>query len=304
MSLHVAQVVTDFAGLAALKTRAREDRDASIDEVARQFESLFMQMMLKNMRSASFGGGLLDSQQSLFYRDMYDQQLALHLANAGGMGIADAVRDQLRSGAPAAVPQGRDIGVSLADRVREPSARTAAEPEHPVVSPNSFEDPAAFVETLRPAAERAAAQLGVAPEALLAQAALETGWGKHVMPRADGESSYNLFGIKADRRWHGDRVVKTTLEYRDGVAVKTRAAFRAYDSYEASFADYSAFITGNPRYGKALAVASSSDAYLRELQKAGYATDPRYAEKIGSILNGEALAASADQVKQAFSRPL
>jgi flagellar protein FlgJ len=144
-----------------------------------------------------------------------------------------------------------------------------------------------------PAAEKAAAQLKLAPEALLAQAALETGWGKHVMRHADGSSSHNLFGIKAGGRWDGDKVRVATLEYRDGVAMRTREDFRAYDSWEESFQDYVRFVSGNPRYAEALQASSDAGTYFERLQAAGYATDPAYAEKINRILDEGPLSVAA-----------
>ncbi|WP_026332782.1 MULTISPECIES: flagellar assembly peptidoglycan hydrolase FlgJ [unclassified Thioalkalivibrio] len=140
-------------------------------------------------------------------------------------------------------------------------------------------NPDEFLEKLGPAAERAAAELGVDASVLLAQSALETGWGQHVPSRTDGEPSFNLFGIKADRSWSGESVSVGTLEYRDGVAQREQARFRAYDDPERSFADYVDFIRSNPRYERALQ-AGDDATYVRELQAAGYATDPRYAEKI------------------------
>jgi flagellar protein FlgJ len=131
--------------------------------------------------------------------------------------------------------------------------------------------------------------MGLSPEALLAQAALETGWGRHVMSRNGGGSSHNLFGIKADSSWDGDRVRQTTLEFKDGVALKTKAAFRAYDSYGQSLSDYVRFIQSNPRYSRALEAVGDERRYFRELQRAGYATDPNYAEKIEQILDSDAM---------------
>ena len=139
--------------------------------------------------------------------------------------------------------------------------------------------PGRFVDDLRPLAAAAAARLGVEPEVLLAQAALETGWGRHIVGAA-GASSNNLFNIKASRDWPGDTVRRAVLEYRDGVAVREVATFRAYGSPAESFADYAAFLQASPRYARALARAADGEAYLRELQDAGYATDPRYADKV------------------------
>ncbi|HHI76446.1 MAG TPA: flagellar assembly peptidoglycan hydrolase FlgJ [Gammaproteobacteria bacterium] len=292
MAIELAQVYTDFAGLGALRARAREDRKGALDEVARQFESLFTQMMLRSMRDASFGGGLLDSRNTEFYRDMYDQQLAVELSRQRGLGLAEVIKRQLggmqgrtgpgrsvqdyrREALPAAVQ-----AAAAAASERVPSAAPPAESAPPALDGT----PETFVRVLAPAARAAARRLGLPPEALLAQAALETGWGAHVMRRPDGASSHNLFGIKADGRWSGERVSVTTLEYKDGVALKTRADFRAYNDWADSFEDYVRFVRDNPRYRKALQATDDAGRYFEELQRAGYATDPAYARKIRRIL--------------------
>lgn len=295
--LDMAQVYTDFSGLAALRARAREDQEAALDQVARQFESLFLQMMLKSMRDASPGGGLLDSQQSEFYREMYDQQIALEMTRGEGIGLADVLKRQLAGGVTqprqGLSPQdylGIPIVVDLPATVDAAPASTQAQAMSAVgVSAVLDGTPDTFVAQLRPLAERAAGRLGLAPEALLAQAALETGWGRHVMRHADGSSSHNLFGIKADSRWQGERLQTSTLEYRDGVALNTRADFRAYASYARSFDDYVEFVQRNPRYREALRQAGDPAAYFDALQSAGYATDPAYADKIMQILDSGAM---------------
>ncbi|MBR9883889.1 MAG: flagellar assembly peptidoglycan hydrolase FlgJ [Oceanospirillales bacterium] len=159
------------------------------------------------------------------------------------------------------------------------------------------ETPEQFVEQLLPVAERAAQALGVDPRVLVAQAALETGWGRSVIRQADGSSSNNLFNIKADSRWDGDKVGVSTLEYRDGLPRPERAEFRVYDSIEQSMDDYVDFIQNNPRYSDALKQASDPLEYLQALQQAGYATDPDYADKISRIVNG-ALLAGLDRLPQ------
>lgn len=148
-----------------------------------------------------------------------------------------------------------------------------------------FSGPADFVARLSPIAEQVATELGVDPKVLLAQAALETGWGAHVIKNSEGQSSHNLFNIKADGRWAGSSAAATTLEYREGIPVKEQARFRAYGSYQESFRDYVSFLQQNPRYDNALNNSSDPEAYLNALQKAGYATDNQYASKILSILS-------------------
>lgn len=273
--------VTDFGALAKLRADARHGKDkaATLDEVAKQFESLFIRMVVKQMRKTSLGDGLFDSKQSEFYRDMYDQQLSVNMAETGGLGLAPAIKRQL-SGEALIPIHGR----TQADYRAAPTPAAPALNPATATSQPPFAGPADFVRRLRPHAEAAAARLGVKPEALLAQAALETGWGKAVMDKPGGGVSHNLFGIKADGRWDGQRVAMQTLEYRDGVAVRTRADFRAYDNYADSFDDYADFVSGNPRYRAALEAAGDPQAYFEALQDAGYATDPAYARKVLNIL--------------------
>ena len=152
-----------------------------------------------------------------------------------------------------------------------------------------FASPEDFVRRLLPAARATAEELGVDPRVLVAQAALETGWGKAVIQRDDGSSSHNLFGIKADSRWSGDTVHASTLEYEEGVVMRRREPFRAYASFADSFSDYLTFLRENPRYGEVLDRTGDPQGFVEGLQQAGYATDPKYAEKILSILGGKAL---------------
>ncbi|MEL0037069.1 MAG: flagellar assembly peptidoglycan hydrolase FlgJ [Gammaproteobacteria bacterium] len=152
-----------------------------------------------------------------------------------------------------------------------------------------FSSPAAFVSSLLPIAKQYAQKLKVDPKVLLAQAALETGWGKHVMRTIDGISSNNLFGIKADRSWQGDSTSVNTLEFEDGQLLQTKAAFRSYNSHEESFKDYVEFLNNSSRYQKALTASENAKDYLSELQSAGYATDPNYADKIYQIYRSDTL---------------
>jgi len=173
----------------------------------------------------------------------------------------------------------------------EPAATTLADQTPKAVQlPARFESPEQFVQSLLPLAESVAKDLGVDPKVLLAQAALETGWGRYLVQKQEGGSSHNLFNIKADSRWSGDRAQVGTVEFRDGVAQKERAAFRVYDSYEQSFRDYADFLINSPRYKGALEQAADPYRYLSGLQDAGYATDPEYAEKISRIFDGDVLA--------------
>ena len=147
-----------------------------------------------------------------------------------------------------------------------------------------------FVRKLHPYAEQAAKELGVEPKVILAQAALETGWGRSLIKNSNGSNSFNLFNIKADKSWQGKQAQVSTLEFEQGVAKKVNAGFRSYASFQESFQDYVAFIKNNPRYGDALKQAGNGERYLHELQRAGYATDPNYANKIMSIYHGNTMA--------------
>ena len=159
----------------------------------------------------------------------------------------------------------------------------------PANLPDRFESPEHFVTELLPVAERIARDSGIDPKLMVAQAALETGWGRHMIRGEQGEPSFNLFGIKADSRWKGDAVSITTTEYREGLPMKEQASFRAYQDYESSFRDYVSFLESNPRYREVLSVADQPEVFAEKLQEAGYATDPNYGNKIRQIMNRDSL---------------
>ncbi|WP_337245254.1 flagellar assembly peptidoglycan hydrolase FlgJ [Luteimonas sp. gir] len=148
--------------------------------------------------------------------------------------------------------------------------------------------PEGFVASIWSHAQSAARELGVDARALVAQAALETGWGRRMIRQGDGGTAHNLFGIKATG-WQGERVTATTHEYRNGVRRDERAQFRAYASPAESFADYVRLLKQNPRYRQALESGGDVRRFASALQQAGYATDPRYADKISAIANGPTL---------------
>ncbi|WP_413505309.1 flagellar assembly peptidoglycan hydrolase FlgJ [Photobacterium phosphoreum] len=151
------------------------------------------------------------------------------------------------------------------------------------IEPTSFASAEAFVSHMKPYAKQAARALGTDPALLIAQAALETGWGKKVINNALG-SSNNLFNIKADPRWQGQKVATKTLEFHDGIAVQEQAAFRSYDSYQHSFDDFVNFLQHNPRYSKALTHSNQPQQFIREIHQAGYATDPNYSNKVLAVM--------------------
>lgn len=325
-----AFVYTDLQGLSGLRHQARQQSPQAIREAAQQFEAVFIQMMLKSMRAAGASeGGILDNDQSRLYHELFDQQIALDMARQGRLGIAKLVARQLdaeEAGAPSRPTSPTIAGDPLAalrqvERIRAsvamPAAATTKVTTRPPPVPDSprarypvedapFEptSPAAFVRRMWPHAQNAARLLGVAPEVLIAQAAHETGWGKSVPRFADGRTSHNLFGIKAHRGWHGERVVNSTLEFVNGTAVRQHDGFRAYGSYAESFDDYVNFLHVNPRYTEALTQVKDGPAYLRALQRAGYATDPGYARKIEGILNGATLESALGPLKSAAAGPI
>ncbi|MFF5865836.1 flagellar assembly peptidoglycan hydrolase FlgJ [Pseudomonas sp. NPDC012596] len=185
----------------------------------------------------------------------------------------------------AAVParDGQQVAQSFAvpERGLRITGRAVAQP--PLAPKKAFSDSDEFVATMLPMAEQAAKRIGVDPRYLVAQAALETGWGKSVMRNSDGSSSHNLFGIKASGNWEGDSARAITSEFRDGQFVKETAAFRSYDSYQDSFHDLVSLLQNNSRYQEAVKAADKPEQFVQELQKAGYATDPNYASKISQI---------------------
>jgi flagellar protein FlgJ len=292
-----AEVYTDLQGLADLRRGAHDNSPEALRGVARQFEALFTQMMLKSMREADESmadNDLFENDQTRLYRDMYDKQLSLEMSRGKGLGLGDMLVRQLQGSLGNAPAEAGPAQATTHRASRIAAPKPAAEA---AVERTAFDSPESFVKGLWPAAMRAGSKLGVDPRALLAQAALETGWGKAVIRRPDGSSSCNLFNIKADSRWKGESAVKNTVEYRDGVARQEKAPFRAYDSYEQSFEDYVQFLQSQPRYQEAVTKVHDPAAFFGALQEAGYATDPAYARKVQAVLGHEVLA-QTDSLKK------
>ncbi|NOQ81698.1 MAG: flagellar assembly peptidoglycan hydrolase FlgJ [Methylophaga sp.] len=316
LNTHIAQTSLDFNGLAELRRSATVDQkdQETLKQVAGQFEALFTGMMLKSMRQASLAEGIFDSSQSDMYREMSDQQLAIDISSRGGLGLQDAIIRQLGGQPDTNLVNHGEAKIGNMDTVMvRPALQTMVNPallqqivhtapnqEAQQVSQKTdivFDSPESFVQQLWPMAKQAADKIGVTPEVILAQAALETGWGQHVLKQANGQSSYNLFNIKADTRWQGESATTGTVEYRDGAMVKEQAQFRSYESYQDSFNDYVNFLQTQPRYQDALKQPADSEAFIEGLHKAGYATDPAYADKIKRIMHGSTLAQFSLQVK-------
>ena len=265
-------------------------------QVAKQFEALFLQMMLKRMREATPKEGLFDSQQTQMLQSMADEQLALHLATPG-IGLSQSILAQMQQGKPGDLSaeavqrlgQGTDLDFqtggsrqvsALMDVMRNNRASdralAAAEgaPEH-VIN---------FVSKMSRAATLASQQSGVPARLIMGQAALESGWGQREIKHEDGRTSYNQFGIKAGSSWKGKVVNVLTTEYEGGVAKKVTQPFRAYSSYEESFADYARLIGTSPRYESVTQARNEIEA-ARRIQSSGYATDPQYAQKLIGVMS-------------------
>jgi len=379
-SINQAQVYTDLSGLAKLGSAAKKNDPAALAEVAGQFESLFMNLMLKSMRDANAvfaEGNFLNSSNVNTYQQMLDQQLSVSLAGKGSMGLAKILMKQLSPPGQILPKSGENTAENLAEGIKsllhspsenkisadnslkelsqrvlaahdaragvaltesEGSAAPAPDDnaeddsaEHnnadcamlpefdntatallaqnftisdqsnmlalDVFGSDLTKDPAQvegfsgpassnqrdFIQSLLPTAKYVAGRSGVDPKMLIAQAALETGWGKHVIKHANGSSSYNLFNIKADENWTGKTVTKDVNEYRDGVMMKQRSRFRAYDSFTESFQDYMHLVQNSERYAKAMSHRNEPQAYINQLHRAGYATDPHYSTKVNKV---------------------
>jgi flagellar protein FlgJ len=326
--------LADAGNLSALKQAAARNSPDALRAAARQFESLFTSMMLKSMREASFKDPLFGSDQGNLYQDMYDDQIAAVMSRGKGLGLADMLVQQLRregmgaaqgtsqsatatsrAGSAAATPSGIGIeGGSSPTSGTRPS--TAASVPSGVMDSPTVGSPAgscpttaqqaAFAQALWPDARQAARQLGVSPVTLLAQAALETDWGRSMPQGAGGASSNNLFGIKASSGWNGPAVSSSTQEYGGGAATTVTAQFRSYDSTGQCFQDYVDLLKGNPRYTAALGTGNDVHAFGTALQQGGYATDPAYASKLSAVagtLTRALTGASGGALKFAASRP-
>ena len=302
--LELSRNANDIKGLDALRRAAQSGDSKALDEAAKQFEAIFVQMMLKSMRKAqdvmADKDSPFNSEQVKFYRDMHDTQIASDLASNGTIGLADIIVRQLGKTVDGYMPAGalrNDGNLSSINRNTIASSQQAQDQvlvNQPIKTFQSFkttafDDAQSFIEQLYPAAQVAAEQLGIDPKALLAQAAIETGWGQHMIHNTSGQNSHNLFGIKADRRWQGDRAMVDTIEFEQGIAATKKAPFRVYDSFADSMQDYVGFVKQNPRYEDAVKQSQSPLDYFSELQKAGYATDPDYANKVITVFEGEQL---------------
>jgi peptidoglycan hydrolase FlgJ len=309
--------LVDASNLTTLSQAAAAHNPQALRAAAQQFESLFTSMVLKSMRQANFSDPLFGSDQENLYQDMYDDQIAAEISKGRGLGLADMLVQQLRrsgladgsqessstsqaaSGtAPSSVrvSESPDILSGRSPLRDSPSAvatgtsAATSSPAATAASANAGSCPSSaqqlqFAQSLWPDAQQAARQLGVSPVSLVAQAALETDWGRSVPRNASGSTSNNLFGIKAGAGWSGASVQSATQEYEDGTATAVKAQFRAYATPSQCFKDYVTLLQSNPRYAAALGTGDNTQAFAAALQQSGYATDPGYAGKLGAVAN-------------------
>lgn len=300
-------VYTDFRGLSQLQYKAATDSPKALKEVGQHFEALFIQMMLKSMREATPDDPYFSGKGEALYRDLFDKQISMTMAGKSQLGLADLIVDQLRHNIHSQdSSQNNDVQPPSAKQAQSLS-RSTDKDQHVsagTVDKSAYATPSEFLKGIWPHAQQAAKQLNVDPHILVAQAALETGWGKSVIRHSDGRSSNNLFGIKTGTTWHKDTVSVPTVEYRDGIAVKENARFRSYDSLAEGFQDYVDFLQNNPRYKNALAAAGDPRQFAAALHDAGYATDPRYADKIQNVLDSDTMASAVTDLKLNTAQPI
>lgn len=310
-----ARNALDLNGLNDIREQSRagdgEAKKAALTEAAQQFEAIFMKMLLSSMRKAQEvleSDSPFNSESTKFYRDMHDQQMAVEFSSNGSLGLSDLIVRQLGGDSGNFMPSSalrNDASLASINNRSQSNVKAQASLTQPVttqipfnlseqekagvnistpsLTPH-FSEPKDFVSALTKPAQKVQQELGVPFEVVIAQAALETGWGKKIIKDNNGTSSNNLFNIKADSRWDGDKVAKDTLEFEQGNMVKKSAPFRMYESLNDSVNDYVNFLSTNDRYQNALENSKNVEHFLQGLQKAGYATDPQYANKIMATL--------------------
>ncbi|MDP3440535.1 MAG: flagellar assembly peptidoglycan hydrolase FlgJ [Azonexus sp.] len=295
-----------------LRTQFAKNPQEGLKAAAQQFETLFLQMVMKSMRDTVPQDGLLNSDQSRFYTGMLDQQMAQNLSTSGkGIGFAKLIEQQLGRNIPGAealaapaeaanaagnslpltASDGRHLNYKTVLGHLPTSAAYATTVTTGVSATGSAEVPASakgFVDRVWPHAVEVSRSTGIPPQFLVAHSALESGWGKSEIRQADGSPSHNLFGIKAGKSWTGATVEATTTEYVNGQPQQQVERFRAYASYEESFRDYASLLRNNSRYSTVIGSQNGTE-FAKGLQQAGYATDPMYADKLSRIINGPTL---------------
>lgn len=318
-----ASLAADSGSVGSLRRAARENTPEGMKAVARQFEALFVNMMMKSMRDATPQDGIFDSSQTRMYTSMLDQELSQHFAKRG-IGLADAMLRQMTrnnsafqtnlqqpNGAQGPAPTSAVSGDEQTARQQALSLLRAYDSNEPggskqrqTPAADLLKAPAAasrsggsqkahvraFQERFASSAERASQATGIPAQFMLGQAALESGWGRREIVTAEGTPSYNLFGIKASKGWKGKTVEVATTEYVNGQVQRKMEKFRAYGSYDEAFQDYARLISTAPRYKNVMANAQDINGFAQGLQRAGYATDPNYAAKLTRVIRQSMLA--------------
>ncbi len=308
-----SRVYTDIQGLQNLKYT--KDSSAAKKEVAQQFEAMLMQMVMHSMRDANkafASGGLFGGQDMDLYQDMFDKQMSLLMTNSN-LGFAKMVETNINGmqsspteplethrmiSTPPLANYQPAVSAHLSDSEQNVSMSEKSNSPNIVNNREKFSSPEDFIKKCWPAAKMAASFIGTSPEILIAQAALETNWGKNVLPQDAKNSSHNLFNIKADSNWLSKTTTVDSLEQKNGVLVKEKSNFRSYDSFDESFLDYSNFLRQNNRYSDALTKAQNPEQFINALQDAGYATDQQYANKILKIFTSQNFKNEVAKVKQ------
>ena len=305
-NLNSNRSVLDLGAAAEMRLKARQDPQVGLKQAAQQFEGMLLQMMLKSMRDATPQDGLLDSEQTRFFTSLMDQQVAQNLSATGALGFAKLIEQQLgRNSGTAAGDPAATLEALQRNLLASPAANSAATGRGSVeparsdavrgdgsatagVSTGTPANPSEFVNRVWPYAVEAGNRLGVPAQFVVAHGALESAWGKSEIRLADGSPSYNLFGVKAGRNWQGPTVDVTTTEYVGGVAQTSVERFRVYGSYGEAFNDYARLLSGNSRFSSVLGQQDGA-GFANSLQQSGYATDPRYADKLSRIIAGGTL---------------
>lgn len=304
-NIHPQHFVLDPKNTGDLRAKIKQDPQAGLTQAAQQFEGMLLQMMLKSMRDATPQDGMFNNDQTRFFTGIMDQQLAQTLSSQGKLGFAKLIEQQLGRNLPTAAVSSatpamdilqqaliaRQTAANLAAQTAVPGSDSTASAASGLSGTSSAGFPSSsrdFVERVWPHATEASAATGVPAQFLVAHAALESGWGKSEIKQADGSPSYNLFGIKAGKSWQGATAEVQTTEYVNGVAQSAREKFRVYSSYAESFRDYANLLGNNSRFSRVLGQQDGTQFAL-SLQQSGYATDPRYAEKLSSIISGPTL---------------
>lgn len=278
-----ANTYTDFQGLNSIKRHIKNNPELAKKEISKQFESLMMQMLLKSMRDGTraISEESNDDDHKAIYEDLFDKQLSLSMSNTG-VGLSELIEKSLT--------QAESMDQANSEKSLEISDKKTQELQAPtqVKKSSHFPSPENFISSLWSLAKKAATFLGADPKVMMAQAALETSWGKNILSHLTGQSSHNLFNIKADNNWDKDTVAVKAKEIENGLETNKKSNFRSYESFEESFRDYVHFLQNNPRYKNALKHAAEPEKFVSALQKANFATDPGYADKIMQIYHSKA----------------